>query len=87
MSERERIQRGERAQKILDSDEWRDAWASYREMLLHEIETVADDQRALEARRLLKAARKAREHLESLIADAAIAKADIASRKSNLRIT
>ncbi len=82
----ERIERARRVKMFTESDEWRSAWDAYRETLLNVIETADDDAKALDARRMLRAARKARTHLEMMVNDGKLASADMASRKSNLRI-
>lgn len=84
--ERKRMERAARVKAILDGDEWKDAWAAYTALLLNVIETSDDDEEALRARRMLRAARGARKALEALIADGALAKAEMAAQKSRLRI-
>lgn len=86
MTPRERIERSERVRAILASPEWLQAWAAIRATYMQVIESTEDDQQALEARRMLRAANKAREHLEALVADGKMATADITARRSLLRI-
>lgn len=82
----ERIERARKVRTFTESDEWISAWDAYRDTLLNIIETAEDDAKALDARRMLRAARKARTHLEMMVNDGKLAAADIQSRKSNLRI-
>lgn len=87
MNNEQRVERARQVRLWLESDEWRVAWESYREVLIETIESAADDEQALEARRMLRAAKTARNHLEQLILDGALAAADIAARKSRLKLT
>ena len=84
--ERKRLDRAARVKAMLESDEWRGAWDGYVETLRNTIETTERDDVALDARRMLRAARAARGHLEMLIQDGDLAKAEIVSKKSRLRI-
>lgn len=78
MTNEETLLRGQRAEQILDSAEWSDAWRLVRERLFDVIETSKEDRDALEARRMLKAAALVREELERMIADGQVAASDIA---------
>lgn len=82
----ERIDRAERVRQMLSSPEWKQAWTAIRTTYMHVIESAEDDHQALEARRMLRAANRAREHLEALVTDGKLANADMAARRSLLRI-
>ena len=82
----DRIERAERVKNLLASPEWKQAWTTLRATYIYVIESTEDDQAALEARRMLRAATKAREHLEAMVMDGKLANADIAARRSLLRM-
>jgi len=86
VNDQQRIDRGRRVKSMLTSDEWVAAWNAYRALLVSIIETTEDDAKALEARRMLRAATAARLHLETLITDGTLATAHVASLQSRLRI-
>ena len=76
MNNEELMARAQRAEKLLLSEEWQDAWALYRAKLFDAIEHAKDDAEALSARRMLMAANEARRELERMIADGAMAADD-----------
>ena len=86
MNNDERIARADRVRRMLGSDEWGGAWDSYRAALMDTIETTADDEKALQARRMLQVARQVRSNLELLITDGQVAAADVAAIKTRLRL-
>ena len=86
MTNEQKVERAKRVNRFLESEEWLTAWTSYREMLINIIETADSDEKAMDARRMLRAAGKVRSHLTTLIKDGEIATAEMAARKSNLRI-
>lgn len=79
MDREELVARGRRAASILESDEWRDAWNSYRDMLMREIENAnpRDDESVMHCKRLLTAANGARVHLERLMSEGVMAGKEI----------
>lgn len=85
MNNAERIERAARVRRWLEGDEWTGAWSAVREAYIHVIENGTDEQ-ALDARRMLRAANQARAHLEQFIADGAIVAADIAARRSLMKL-
>jgi len=86
MNDHERVARGDRAKLLLESAVWNEAWAAYRAVLLNVIETTGDDVKALDARRMLRAASAAKAHLEQFVAEGRVASQDIESAKSRLRL-
>lgn len=79
MTNDERVARGRRAEHIITSDEWREAWNSYRDLLLREIESASanDVESVMHCKRLLVAANAARTHLERMMADGVVAAKEI----------
>lgn len=86
MNNQQKIDRAERVRRMLGSEEWIQAWDAYRAVLMDTIETAADDEKALQARRMLQVARQVRSHLELMITDGQVAAADVAAVKSKLRL-
>lgn len=86
MNNQQKIDRAERVRRMLGSEEWITAWDAYRAVLMDTIETAADDEKALQARRMLQVARQVRSHLELMITDGQVAAADVAAVKSKLRL-
>lgn len=86
MNNQQKIERAERVRRMLGSEEWIQAWDAYRAVLMDTIETAADDEKALQARRMLQVARQVRSHLELMIIDGQVAAADVAAVKSKLRL-
>ena len=86
MNNQQKIDRAERVRRMLGSEEWIQAWDAYRAVLMDTIETAADDEKALQARRMLQVARQVRSHLELMITDGQVAAADVAAVKSQLRL-
>lgn len=76
MTNDELMARAQRAEKLLLSEEWTDAWGLYRARLFDQMEHAKDDADALAARRMLMAANEARRELERMIADGAMAADD-----------
>lgn len=87
MNDLQKVERANRAKRMLESDEWLGAWEAYRKTLLSIIESPGDDEKALDARRMLLAAHQAKRHLETLITDGLIAAGDLNAVKSRLRLT
>ena len=85
MNDSERIERGIRVRRLLESAEWVDAWDAVRATYLHVIEEGTDEQ-ALEARRMLRAAIAARSHLTAFITDGTLMEADMAARRSRMHL-
>lgn len=77
MNDHETLARAERAEKLLNSELWMEAWTAYRKRLMQIIEEAKTDDEALEARRMLRAGVAAREHLERIVADGAFAASNI----------
>ena len=86
MNTLERLERADRVRRMLGSDEWINAWDAYRAVLMDTIETTQDDEKALQARRMLQVARQVRSHLELLISDGQVAAADVVATKSKLKL-
>ena len=86
MNTLERLERADRVRRMLGSDEWINAWEAYRAVLMDTIETTQDDEKALQARRMLQVARQVRSHLELLISDGQVAAADVVATKSKLKL-
>lgn len=70
-----------RAEKILQSDEWKEAFSTYRADLLAEIELSDDAERVMFLKAHLKAAKQAQAHLERLMAGGSIAVKEIQARE------
>lgn len=75
MDNHEAVDRGRRAHLLLDSDEWRQAWETYRTQLLREIESAGarDTETVMHCKRLLAAAQSAKSHLERMVSDGQVA--------------
>lgn len=65
------IQRGEKARKILESEEWKSAWQTYRETIFAQFEACKSDDtaRLQHLKQLLLAGTAAKAHLERLMED------------------
>lgn len=76
---RKDFERGIRAQKLLESDEWVEAWTAYRVRILEEIEKAPSDaqERVMHLKRLLTAANAAKGHMERLVKEGALAAKEI----------
>jgi hypothetical protein len=69
------LERGDRAKKFLESEEWVEAWDTYRTRIIEQIDKAASDDAAtvMHLKRLLAAARAAQGHLETLMVNGRIA--------------
>lgn len=77
MTNEELAARGAHAEQLLRAPELVEAWENYRARYLDIIENTKSDEDALEARRMLRAGREAREELERMVMDGAVASDDI----------
>lgn len=70
---------GKRAEQILQSDEWQQAWDAYRQRIFEEIEAAPSDatDKVMHLKRLLAAAKAAQAHLERLVVDGKVAAANL----------
>lgn len=66
-----------RAQQFLSSDEWREAFSSYREKLFAAIEKAEDPAHVMRLKGLLTAAHEAKAHLERLMNNGKIEAAEL----------
>lgn len=66
-----------RAQQFLLSDEWKEAFSSYREKLFAAIEASEDPEHVMRLKGLLKAAHEAKAHLERLVNNGKIEAAEL----------
>lgn len=75
LSESEVLARAERARKMIESDVWVEAFATYRDRIMQEIEKAdsGDEKTVMHLKRLLTAANAAKSHLESLMVDGKVA--------------
>ncbi len=66
---------GNRANSILDSEEWKEAWNAYRTRIFEEIEAAQsnDTEKVMHLKRLLSAGNAAQKHLERLVMDGKVA--------------
>lgn len=77
MTNEELLDRARRAQEILESPLWHEAWDALRAQLFDAIEHGKTDADALEARRRLHAASAVRMAFERMMSDGAVAASDI----------
>lgn len=77
MTNEEMIRRADKAKQLLEDGMLKEAWAAYRAALLELMASAKTDEETLEAKRQLRAADAARGHLERVIAEGAVAAADI----------
>jgi hypothetical protein len=82
------VSTGDRAQQLIESDEWQAAWAAYRQRIFEEIEACPSDADAkiLHLKRLLSAATGAKTHLERLITDGKLAKLDLEESRKRSKL-
>lgn len=75
MDDEDRIRRADRVRLLLESKEWQEAWAIYRDRLLSMIEGADSDatDQVMQAKRMLVAGHAAKAHLEALMTDGKIA--------------
>lgn len=71
--------RAARAKAILDSAEWQEAWTSYRDRIIAEMEKAQsnDVETVMHLKRLLNSAKAAQSHLESLISEGKVKAAEL----------
>lgn len=86
MTPEQRRDRADRMKRFLEGEDWTAAWQSVRSLYIHIIESTDDEAEATRARQMLRAATKAREHLETVISDGQVAQAELAARRSLLRM-
>ncbi len=77
MTNEELAARGAHAESLLRAPEFIEAWDNYRAKYLDIIENSKSDDDALEARRMLRAGKEARDELERMVMDGAVATDDI----------
>jgi uncharacterized protein YueI len=75
----EKLAAAARAKSILDAEEWKQAWGSYRQRIFDEMERAQsnDAETIMHLKRLLTAATAAKAHLESIVQEGSIEQAQI----------
>lgn len=83
MSLDQKVNSGNRAKHILESEEWKEAWTAYRNRILQLIEDAdsRDAELVANLKRHLTAAKAARQHLELLMGDGRMAVEEIEFQK------
>jgi hypothetical protein len=84
-AERKAAERGMRAQKLIESAEWVEAWSAYRDLLLGAMERAHPDaqEEIKHLKVLLAGANVARAHLEKLMRDGKVAAQSLQLAESN----
>jgi hypothetical protein len=80
--------RGDKARKILESEEWRDAWKVYSDKLVSEWKACKSDDvdRLQQIKMLQLAGEAAKSHLEYLLTNGEFAKKDLEFKTKQTRI-
>lgn len=75
MNESEVLARAARAKGLIESDVWLEAWDTYRDRIIGEIEAAdsSETEKIMQLKRLWVAANAARKHLEALMVDGKVA--------------
>ena len=79
----QKVNSGNRAKHILESEEWNTAWSAYRNRILQLIEDAdsRDTELVANLKRHLTAAKAAKSHLEQMIGDGRMAVEEIEFQK------
>lgn len=77
MNDEKLVLRGNNVNRFLDSEEWKEAFDSYRARLLSEIENTEDVKHISHCKALLKAAAEAKRHLERIVNEGKLAASQI----------
>ncbi len=75
LTDREQMAKGTRAQKVLEAEEYVEAWTVYRQRIFEAFENAKSDDvdTIMQLKRLLTSAAAARKHLEALMVDGQVA--------------